>query len=47
MARQVNINKDVPISEIRKVKRDLQKFVDLYEKVTFIEEIYCNNKRLE
>ena len=43
MARQVNINKDVPISEIRKVKRDLQKFVDLYEKVTFIEEIYCNN----
>ena len=43
MARQVNINKDVPISEIRKVKRDLQKFVDLYEKVTFIEEIYCND----
>ena len=43
MARQVNINKDVSISEIRKVKRDLQKFVDLYEKVTFIEEIYCNN----
>ena len=42
MARQVNINKDVSISEIRKVKRDLQKFVDLYEKVTFIEEIYCN-----
>lgn len=43
MARQVNINKDVPISEIRKVKRDLQKFVDLYEKITFIEEIYCDN----
>ena len=43
MARQVNINKDVSISEIRKVKRDLQKFVDLYEKVTFIEEIYCDN----
>lgn len=40
MGRQANINKDIPISEIRKVKRDLQKFVDLYEKVSFIEELY-------
>ena len=37
MGRQAYINKSVSISEIRKVKRDLQKFVDLYEKVTFIE----------
>ena len=40
MGRQAYINKSVSISEIRKVKRDLQKFVDLYEKVTFIEELY-------
>lgn len=40
MSRQAYINKDIPITEIRKVKRDLQKFVDLYEKVTFIEELY-------
>lgn len=40
MSRKANIKKDIPITEIRKVKRDLQKFVDLYEKITFIEEIY-------
>lgn len=40
MSRKANINKNIPITEIRKVKRDLQKFVDLYEKVTFIEELY-------
>lgn len=42
MSRQAYVNKDVPITEIRKVKRDLQKFVDLYEKVAFIEELYCD-----
>ena len=42
MSRPTYIKKDIPLSEIRKVKQDLQKFVDLYEKVTFIEEIYCN-----
>ena len=41
MSRQAYINKDISITEIRRVKRDLQKFVDLYEKVTFIEELYC------
>lgn len=40
MGRQAYIKKSLPISEIRKIKRDLQKFVDLYEKVTFIEELY-------
>lgn len=40
MSRHAKINKDVPISEIRKVKRDLHKFIELYDKVTFIEEIY-------
>lgn len=40
MSRQAYIKKDVPITEIRKVKRDLEKFLDLYEKVTFIEELY-------
>ena len=40
MSRQANVNKHIPITEIRKVKRDLKKFVDLYEKVTFIEEFY-------
>lgn len=40
MSRQAYIKKDVPITEIRKVKRDLEKFLDLYEKVTFIEEMY-------
>jgi len=42
MSRQAYINKDIPITEIRRVKRDLQKFVDLYEKITFIEELYCD-----
>lgn len=42
MSRQAYVNKDIPITEIRKAKRDLQKFVDLYEKVTFIEELYCD-----
>lgn len=40
MSRQAYIKKEVPITEIRRVKRDLQKFIDLYEKVTFIEELY-------
>ena len=42
MSRQAYINKDIPITEIRKVKRDLQKFVDLYEKITFIEDVYSD-----
>ncbi len=42
MSRQAYINKDIPISEIRRVKRDLEKFVLLYEKVTFIEDLYCD-----
>ena len=36
MGRQANIRKDIPISEIRRVKRDLHKFIELYDKVTFI-----------
>ena len=40
MSRQAYIKKEVPITEIRRVKRDLQKFIDLYDKVTFIEELY-------
>ena len=42
MSRQAYVNKDIPITQIRHVKRDLQKFVELYEKVTFIEELYCD-----
>ena len=42
MSRQAYVNKDIPITQIRRVKRDLQKFVELYEKVTFIEELYCD-----
>ena len=42
MSRQAYIDKKIPITEIRKVKRDLQKFVDLYEKVTFIEDLYSD-----
>ena len=42
MSRQAYVNKDIPITQIRRVKRDLQKFVELYEKVTFIEEMYCD-----
>ena len=42
MSRQAYIKKDIPISEIRKIKRDLKKFVDLYEKITFIEDLYCD-----
>ena len=42
MSRRAYVNKDIPITQIRRVKRDLQKFVELYEKVTFIEELYCD-----
>lgn len=42
MSRRIHVNKEIPITEIRRVKRDLQKFVDLYEKVSFIEELYCD-----
>lgn len=40
MGRPVSINKTIPISQIRRVKRDLQKFIELYDKVTFIEDLY-------
>ena len=40
MSRQAYIRKDISITEIRNVKRDLQKFVDLYDKITFIEDLY-------
>ena len=40
MSRPAYIRKDITITEIRKVKRDLQKFVDLYDKITFIEDLY-------
>lgn len=40
MSRQAYVNKDIPISKIRRVKRDLEKFVLLYEKITFIEDLY-------
>ena len=42
MSRQANVNKDIPITEIRRVKRDLEKFVLLYEKVIFIEDLYLD-----
>ena len=42
MSRQAYVNKEIPLTEIRRVKRDLQKFVQLYEKLTFIEELYCD-----
>ncbi len=37
MSRQANIKKEVPISKIRSVKRDLKVFVDLYDKVSLME----------
>ena len=42
MSRHAYIKKDISISEIRKIKRDLKKFVDLYDKITFIEDLYCD-----
>ena len=42
MSRQAYVNKNIPISEIRRVKRDLEKFVHLYEKVSFIEDLYAD-----
>ena len=41
MRRSANIKKEVPITEIRRVKRDLHKFIELYDKITFIEELYA------
>jgi len=40
MSRPANIKKEVSITEIRRVKRDLHKFIELYDKITFIEDLY-------
>ncbi|WP_296861499.1 hypothetical protein [uncultured Methanobrevibacter sp.] len=40
MSRNAYINKEIPISKIHEVKEDLKCYVEFYEKITFIKDIY-------
>ncbi|WP_220607754.1 hypothetical protein [Methanobrevibacter oralis] len=40
MSRKAYINKDIPLSKIHEVKADLKHYIEFYEKITFIEDIY-------
>ena len=41
MSRNAYINKEIPLSKIHEVKADLKRYVEFYEKITFIEDIYA------
>lgn len=41
MSRNAYINKDIPLSKIHEVKADLKHYIEFYEKITFIEDIYA------
>ena len=54
MSRNAYINKKIPLSKIHEVKADLKHYIEFYEKITFIEDIYagetvkiCNRKTWE
>ena len=40
MGRNTYINKEIPISKIHEVKADLKRYIEFYEKIIFIEDIY-------
>lgn len=40
MSRNAYINKEIPLSKIHEVKADLKRYVEFYEKITFIKDIY-------
>ena len=41
MSRNAYINKDISLSKIHEVKADLKHYIEFYEKITFIEDIYA------
>ena len=41
MGRHAYINKEIPLSKIHEVKADLKWYIEFYEKITFIEDIYA------
>ena len=41
MSRNAYINKKIPLSKIHEVKADLKRYIEFYEKITFIEDIYA------
>lgn len=41
MGRNAYINKEIPLSKIHEVKADLKRYIEFYEKITFIEDIYA------
>lgn len=41
MSRNAYINKEIPVSKIHEVKSDLKRNIELYEKLTFIEDLYA------
>lgn len=34
------LNKEIPLSKIHEIKADLKRYVEFYEKITFIEDTY-------
>lgn len=41
MSRNAYVNKEIPLSKIHEVKADLKRYIEFYEKITFIEDIYA------
>ena len=41
MSRTAYVNKEIPLSKIHEVKSDLKRYIEFYEKIVFIEDIYA------
>lgn len=41
MTRKAYINKEIPLSKIHEVKADLKRYIEFYEKIIFIEDMYA------
>ena len=41
MSRKAYVNKEIPLSKIFEVKADLKRYMEFYEKITFIEDLYA------
>lgn len=41
MSRTAYVNKKIPLSKIHEVKADLKRYIEFYEKIVFIEDMYA------
>ena len=41
MSRTAYVNKEIPLSKIHEVKADLKRYIEFYEKIVFIEDMYA------